>query len=390
MNPKLYLAGKATVVGALSVAEKVRPPRPTRRNEVPASGSALSTQWLTDALCREVPGAAVVAVHRSGGSSGTSERVGLRVEYNDAGTAAGLPVDLYTKSTAHFRQRMLLGAADVLRGEPLFYTGLRDKTPVEAPLGYWGCVDDRSWRSIVVIEDIVATKGATFMEPTTGFTREQMLDLVGNLARLHGPFWGNAEISGLKTQSDYLKNTGDLLNFPRRCEVGMERARDVIPTRLHGRATKLYEATVRSMHQATDTMPRTLLHGDCHAGQTYQTREGAMGLADWQGLLQGTWAMDFAYLVNSGLEPADRRAWQEDLLRHYITELPKHGGPVLDYDEAFLAYRHQSFWPYTAWAFTIGRAFYQPKMQPVPTCLAIVGRTATAIDDLDAFAAVGL
>jgi hypothetical protein len=29
-------------------------------------------------------------------------------------------------------------------------------------------------------------------------------------------------------------------------------------------------------------------------------------------------------------------------------------------------------------------------MQPVPTCLAIVHRTATAIDDLDAFAAVGL
>jgi hypothetical protein len=29
-------------------------------------------------------------------------------------------------------------------------------------------------------------------------------------------------------------------------------------------------------------------------------------------------------------------------------------------------------------------------MQPVPTCLAIVGRTPTAIDDLDAFAAVGL
>lgn len=52
---------------------------------------------------------------------------------------------------------------------------------------------------------------------------------------------------------------------------------------------------------------------------------------------------------------------------------------------ATLAYRQQSFW-----AYTIGRAIYQPEMQPVDTCLAIVYRTATAIDDLDAFAALGL
>ena len=38
----------------------------------------------------------------------------------------------------------------------------------------------------------------------------------------------------------------------------------------------------------------------------------------------------------------------------------------------------------------IGRAFYQPKMQPVDTCLAIIKRLATAIDDLDSFAALGI
>jgi len=53
-----------------------------------------------------------------------------------------------------------------------------------------------------------------------------------------------------------------------------------------------------------------------------------------------------------------------------------------------LSYRQQSFWPYTAWAFTIGRATYQPKMQPVDTCLAVVRRTAAAIDDLNAFDAL--
>jgi hypothetical protein len=147
MNPRLWLLGKAGLVGALTLAEKVRPPRPLQRDEVPASAAHLTPAWLTSALCREVPDAAVVGVTRSGGSSGTSERVGLHIEYNEAGRAAGLTVDVFTKSSTSFRQRMVLGGAGALHGETRFYLGLRDKTAVEAPRGYWGCVDDRSWRS---------------------------------------------------------------------------------------------------------------------------------------------------------------------------------------------------------------------------------------------------
>lgn len=139
------------------------------------------------------------------------------------------------------------------------------------------------------------------------------------------------------------------------------------------------------MDLSSHYMPRTLLHGDAHAGQTYVTSSGKMGLGDWQAILQGGWAFDFAYLVNSGCEPEDRRLWQEDLLRRYVQTLQEAGGPTIGFDAAMLNYRQQSFWPYTAWAFTIGRAPYQPKMQPVDTCLAVVRRTGAAIDDLDAF-----
>ncbi len=115
-----------------------------------------------------------------------------------------------------------------------------------------------------------------------------------------------------------------------------------------------------------------------------------MGLCDWQGLLQGSWAFDVAYLINTGCEPDDRKAWQDDLLNAYLDALAGAGGPRLTFSEALLTYRQHAFWPYTAWAFTIGRAFYQPKMQPVATSLAMVRRTATAIDELDAFGAVGV
>jgi hypothetical protein len=389
MNPKLQLAGKAALVGTLGLLEKLRPPVLRGRDEVPMSGADLTTEWLTDVLCRDVPRASVLSFSTPGGSSGTSERLALRVEYNDAGNAAGLPTHLYTKTTKSFRQRMVLGGAGAIAGESHFYMRLRDKSTIEAPKGYWGKVDETSWRSITIMEDIVATKGVRFLTPTTGFTHEQITDLVGDLARLHAPLWGDPDIVGLKTPADYIARTSAFLDIRKRCEVGMERAKTVIPQRLLGQADRLFNATVRSMDISSYQMPRTLLHGDAHAGQTYVTAAGKMGLGDWQAILQGGWAFDFAYLVNSGCEPEDRRAWHEDLLDTYVRTLRELGGPLIGLDDAMLAYRQQSFWPYTAWAFTIGRAAYQPEMQPVDTCLSVLKRTSTAIDDLDSFAAVG-
>lgn len=84
----------------------------------------------------------------------------------------------------------------------------------------------------------------------------------------------------------------------------MERAREVIPSSLLDRADRLFEATFRSMTVSSEDMPRRQLHRDCHAGQTYVTDIGRMGIGDCQAILQGGWAFDFAYLVNSDCEPA--------------------------------------------------------------------------------------
>ena len=54
-------------------------------DRVPPSAEALTAEWLTAALCREVPGAAVVDVEVFGGSDGTSSRRAVRVVYNQAG-----------------------------------------------------------------------------------------------------------------------------------------------------------------------------------------------------------------------------------------------------------------------------------------------------------------
>lgn len=97
-----------------------------------------------------------------------------------------------------------------------------------------------------------------------------------------------------------------------------------------------------------------------------------MGLTDWQATMAGGWAYDVAYLVGSACEPEDRRAWERELLEHYLRALAASGGAAPPFEEAWLRYRQMLFYPYSAWAFTIGRAWFQPRMQPDEIRLAII------------------
>jgi aminoglycoside phosphotransferase (APT) family kinase protein len=217
-----------------------------------------------------------------------------------------------------------------------------------------------------------------------------MEDLVRNLARLHGTFWKHPALAELGTPNDMLDAVLAAIDMKKRCEVGLKRAESVIPESLHGQSERLWAGVEKALDIATGHMPPTLLHGDPHIGQTYVTGDGRMGFVDWQVVMQGGWAHDFAYTVNSGCEPEDRRAWDRALLELYLDELGRAGGEAPSFDDAWLAYRQQSMFAYAAWAFTIGRAVYQPKMQTEQTCLTLLKRISTALDDHDSLDALGV
>ncbi|MFQ6331720.1 phosphotransferase [Nocardia sp. CWNU-33] len=390
MNHKLWLLGRVATVGGHVLLEKITRPKARSADDVPISGDAITVDWLTAVLCRDVPDAEVLSFSTSNGSHGTSTRVAIRVDYNEAGQQAGLPTELFAKTTTSLSQRILLGGAKMIDGETHFFMDLRPEVEMEAPIGYWGAFDSSSWRSIALMEDIAATRGAVFIEPNAPIARDQIEDLVRNLARLHGTFWKHPSIAVLKTPNDMLDAVRSAIDMKKRCEVGMERAKEVIPATLYGQSDRLWAGVERALDMATKDMAPTLLHGDPHIGQTYVTSDGRMGYADWQVVMQGGWAHDFAYTVNSGCEPEDRRAWDRELLEVYLDELGRAGGEVPSFDDAWLAYRQQSMFAYAAWAFTIGRAAYQPKMQTDETCLTLLKRITTALDDHDSLGALGI
>jgi hypothetical protein len=79
---------------------------------------------------------------------------------------------------------MIGGFNGTARVEGGFYMQLRPLLQIEVPVGYHAASDHRTFASILLLEDIVATKSATFCKYRTYVSRamaEGMIDLLASL-----------------------------------------------------------------------------------------------------------------------------------------------------------------------------------------------------------------
>ena len=155
MTTKIQLPLLAAKLAANVARERFAPSRVTSLKDVPPSANALTNEWLTAALCRDVPGSVVVDFDIVGGSDGTSSRRAVRVDYNPAGQKAGLPTRLFTKSASSFQSRLMLVAGGVTESETIFYRDVRPQLDrLRSPSSYYATFDPKTYRSIVVMDDL--------------------------------------------------------------------------------------------------------------------------------------------------------------------------------------------------------------------------------------------
>jgi hypothetical protein len=94
--------------------------------------------------------------------------------------------------------------------------------------------------------------------------------------------------------------------------------------------------------------PRTLVHGDTGAHNTYHLPDGSFGFYDWQLSAVGCWAHDVHYNIIESLSIADRRAHERALVQHYIDELARNGvTDAPDIETAMQAYGRAIIWGFT-------------------------------------------
>lgn len=388
----LTMIGRSLRYSAAQTIDVLCRPVARRVSDIPWHFKAITPDWLTDALCREVPGARVLDVKMGIGHVGTSGRQQLLVSYNPAGDAAGLPCSIFCKGTPTAVTRISMGAVPSMMIEEQFYRLVRPELEIEAPVGYFSAYDLWSGRSVHLIEDLVATKGATFPKPTTIVTRDNAESIVRVLAALHGRFLGDPELSG---------KFSELLSWPEECRrmcrlmdlekyhyKGFDKALPVIPESLQARRDDTWRAVIQctELHK---TSPQTLVHCDVHLGNWYKTHDGQMGLLDWQCVSRGHWSRDLAYALTATLAVEDRRNWEEDLIKHYVQEVNARTNAPISFDEAWLGYRRQIFSALAFWTPTYAPPAFAPdNMQPEEMSIEMIKRFANAIVDLDSFGAL--
>jgi hypothetical protein len=373
------------------IFERVARPMAHTLEDVPCSPYAITPEWLTAAICAKTPDAIVTSVLVERSSAGTHERHRLHVTYNQAGSQAGLPPSIFTKSLPSIVTRMIAGFNGHARIEGRFYSEVRPLLEIEAPVCYYSTHDRETFAAIHLLEDLVATKSATFCGHKTYVSRALAEDMIDVLATLHGRFYGklagNEQFRWLADYPKWFRIGAQKMRTEYYTGKAFDAAAHVIPPRLMARRQEIWPATMRAL-AAHENEPSAFLHSDVHIGNWYQTGEGRMGLCDWQCPSRGHWSRDFAYAVSAALTPDDRRSWERDLLRRYLDRLATSCGAQLDFERSFTHYRQQLSHALAMWTITLCHSPLLPSMQSEAMTLALIERIAIAMDDLDALDSV--
>jgi hypothetical protein len=96
----------------------------------------------------------------------------------------------------------------------------------------------------------------------------------------------------------------------------------------------------------------------------------------------GNWAQDLAYHLATVLAIEDRRTYERELVRLYLTELAAHGGPSIDYEEGWELYRRSFSYGYLLWVIT--------QIRGRDEVLAHMPRLAAALSDHDTYRLLGV
>jgi hypothetical protein len=335
---------------------------------------ALTPAWLSAALGRRFPGVEVTSVAPGPVIERVATNARFRIECA-GGLPAGLPADLcikgyFSEYGAQYRH--------VSSTETFFYRDIAETTGVRTLRCVAAIYDEGTSHGVVITEDVVAS-GAVFLDSLSPYSVDQVAASLEELAKLHASTWCSADLADQAWLAPhlglYLLRRGlpeITFNFDGPIGAG-------VPPEVRD-AQRLIDAFGSlSTVTATDS-PWCLMHGDCHVGNLWVDPSGQPSFVDWQMIQRGPWYLDVGYHIASTLDAAERRANEDDLLRHYLDALGSGGVEVPPWDSARDAIRRGILEGFFLWAITL-------KVDP-PITTRLLERLGTAAADHDVLTSV--
>jgi hypothetical protein len=350
---------------------------PQRPRHLPADFSALDRDGLTGLLQLRYPGLVVEEATLVEFVSGHSSKARMALKLNRVGREAG--VSEYVCLKSNWSGNPMSSGANL--AEARFYGNFASRLPSLTPKCFLADWDDdgETQQGLIVLEDL-KRRPAEFRNSKVPLTVDEMARSLRQLAQLHGSTWDSPELATMPwlqvamapetTVDDYWNLMGDhfpvhnrlperLAIFPRWIAEDPERLR-----------TGFRQLSAEEM---ASPMPRCLIHGDSHLGNTCRLPDGSRLWFDWQIVRRGRPWRDYSYFVAGSLSVEDRRRAEHELMRIYCDAMAAQG-VRLDYDTAFDEYRRWIFWGLWAW---------QSNMNPIETTMEPLERFCVAAEDLE-------
>jgi aminoglycoside/choline kinase family phosphotransferase len=228
-----------------------------------------------------------------------------------------------------------------------FYAELAPQLSVRVPTCVAAIVDREAKLGVIIMRDLVRD-GARFCTALDAFDAASAARSLEQLAYLHSRVDVLGATPWVGRRIDDLAR-GVYVPQPLLQQL-MDGARgEGLPARTRDAGMLL--SAVQSLAARDANGPQVLVHGDCHAGNIFQTSEGP-GLIDWQLLQRGGWALDVAYHIAAVLSVELAEKEERTLLDHYLDTVRRLGGSVPERDAAWELYRMSLVYGYLLWAMT--------------------------------------
>lgn len=315
---------------------------------------------------------------------GTTTRVRVKVDHNEPTI---LPSQWFVKlPSMAWQARMITALPRLLHTEVRFYNEVAPSVSVTVPR--YLAAQSKLGRGATLVLTDVTEFGAVPGNPGDALTFSQAAMVVEQLANFHARFWKKEGFNHtyswmagpIRRLEDFL---GTAMAVPL-MKRGLHQAGELVPSKLHAQAIHYARHRRQAMRFLTEA-PQTLVHHDCHPGNLFW-HQSQPGLLDWQLVRFGEGISDIAYFLSTALKPEIRRLYEASLIAIYAQGLEDNGVAGIDVNELQQRYRAHLIYPFEAMIVTlaIGGIMNQEINHE------LIRRTATAVEELDAFAAISL
>lgn len=302
---------------------------------IPATADSIDPAWLQAALAPHHPGVVVRGVQVEARQQWTNDHAWLAVDYE---RAAGAPARLFCKLLpADPGRRDAIAATGMGLHEALFYERLAPRLPLRIPVPHAVRHDSDSGAFVLLLEDL-AGSGCTVPSGPDGIAPDAAARGLADLAALHVRFEAPAR---RETDAGWVPPApaSDNDYGARMLGYGLDHHRARLSDAF-AELARLYIDQRRALHTvwSEGPGPTTVIHGDAHIGNLFLDGE-RVGFLDWGMIQLGKPLRDAGYFIVMSLTPEDRRRHERALLRHYLDARQRLGGTVIDFADAWRAYR---------------------------------------------------